>query len=298
MINEGIRTIGSCCSRDASAQQKPGAPFRTIRPLIQTGDTLLFRGSDAVSDAITEVERRYDGANAFSHSGMAVWPRDLPTTSSIRRDGDQDRLYVLESTASGRLVDGVPAITDDRGHLGVQIRDLDLVVEAYDASPKTRLAWLPLQDARRPALSQQALDHTVCRYLGESYDASCVDLSAAAIPFMRVVRDNRCFRRLRDKFCGLCCCGAKPSSWLFCSELVASIYVDWGVVPETVIPADVMPTDFLPKGFKAIRPTSETSALVSDTPSSSSSSTATIIETADSDRQVPWVFKEVVRYHS
>lgn len=275
---------------NGSGIQKPGVPFRTIRNSIRTGDTLLFRGSDAVSDAITEVEQHYDGVDSFSHSGMAMWASDFPATSVVRRPGDQGRLYVLESTASGRFIDGVPAITDDRGHLGVQLRDLDMVVDAYDANPKTRLAWLPLQDARRPAISQQALDATVCKYLGTAYDASCIDMSAAAIPLMRMVRDNRCIRCLRDKLCGLCCCGARPSSWLFCSELVASIYVDWGVFPETVVPGNVMPTDFLPKGFDA----SETSALVAQ----SQVPSAAIIETVDSDKQVPWVFREVVRYHS
>jgi len=263
---------------------KPGVLFHSIRSSIRTGDILLFRGSDMVSGAITEIEQFYDGVNAFSHVGMAMWARDFPADSRLRKPDDGEKLYVLESTASGKLVDGVPAVTDDRGHLGVQLRDLDLVVEAYDTNPKTRLAWMSLQDEIRPEITPQNLDETVTKYLGKGYDASFIDLAAAAIPFLRFIRDNWYFRRFRDFVYRRIFCGATPSSWLFCSELVAQIYVNWGVFPNTVIPADVMPTDFLPAGFGVQNSNAESITLVGT-------------KTADSDKQVPWVFKEVIRYH-
>lgn len=262
------------------AKQKPGVPFRMIRGSIQTGDLILFKGGELVSAVIAEIEEHYNGVDSFSHAGMAILAKDLPADSILRRPDDNDKLYIIESTGSGRWIDGVPAVTDNKGHLGVQLRDLDLVVESYDTNPKTRMAWLPLQKPAMDTVSSQKLDATVIKYIGQVYDCDCVSLFAAAIPCMRCVRDSWTFRHLRGAFCCLCCCGSKPSSWLFCSELVSQIYIDWGIFPDTVAPEDVLPTDFLPKGFETPGAT-ETSTLV----------------TADADKQVPWVFKGVHRYH-
>jgi len=265
----------------ADDAQKPGVLYNSIRDKMKTGDTLLFRGHGVVSDAILNIEKYYDGIDAFSHAGMVVWAKDLPAVSSVRRPGDNDSVYVLESTASGSWTDGVPSIMDGKGHIGVQLRNLDLVVEAYDANPETRLAWLPLQERMKPIISQQQIDATITRYLNTSYDGNCLDLSAAAVPFMRFVRDNRCVRHFRNFMYHIFCCGAHPDTWLFCSELVAQIYVDWEIFPTTVIPADVMPTDFLPANFESSK---ETTGLLKT-------------ETADSDHQVPWVFVNVTRFH-
>lgn len=262
---------------------KPGVPYAEIRDNMKSGDVLLFRGSGLVSDAIAEVEEHYDGCGAFSHAGMVIRAKDLPAWCRVRRQDDAECMYVLESTASGTWTDGVPSILDNKAHIGVQLRNLDLVVEAYDANPVTRLAWLPLRGECRAHITDKKLGDAVERYLGVAYDASCIDLFAAAMPCMRCVRDNWCMRHFREALCRVFCCGAHPERWLFCSELVSQIFVDWGIFPNTVVPADVMPTDFLPAGFDK-PPAAETSKLTETT------------ATMDADHQVPWVFSDVVRY--
>lgn len=289
--------------------EKPGVPYSEIRDKMATMDLLLFRGSDAVSKTIAGVESLYTGSGGFTHAGIVIRPEDLPMDSDYRRrcimsadPKNQIRtcVCVLESTASGKFIDGVPSVTDGGGHLGVQMRNLDQVVQAYDANPVTRLAWLPLNPTvkrgiRDNNLSEWKLQDILNRYLSTPYDASICDLGAAAVPCMRCMRDNCAFRWIRDSCSRVFCCGSRPSTWLFCSELVSQIYVELGIFPKTVNPSNVMPVDFLPKGFED----DETAPLNhTATTSAPALSQPPVVTTMDSDGQVPWVFSGVVRYHS
>lgn len=87
---------------------KPGISWSEIRCLVKTYDLLLFRGNDFVSDAIANIERYDTGVGSFTHAGLVIRPSDLPADSPLRTAGDQDKIYVLESTASGKWIDGVP----------------------------------------------------------------------------------------------------------------------------------------------------------------------------------------------
>ena len=250
---------------------KPGVNYSEIRANLKTYDIIGFRGSDFVADAISSTERESVGENYITHVGMVIRARDLPRDSP---QYDADKVYVLESTASGakdnilaQFVGSVPSVIDGKGHLGVQLRDLDVLVPQYDAPDRARLLWLPLKNsAPHPAMVQAILD----KYLGVFYDASPVNLASAVNPRLRKCRDNCLFKALRDCFC-ICVCGTRPSKWLFCSELVAQIYVDIGVFPRnTVNPSDVLPVDFLPRDA---------------------------MTTMDADGKVPQVFGVPVKFH-
>lgn len=320
--------------RPSAAPGKPGTPWSVIRNQIQTYDLLLFRGADFVSEAISKVEEHGVGIGDFTHVGLAVWARDLPAGSKFRRPGDDAKLYVLESTASGRIASG-PGDLDRHSHLGVQLRDMDEVVPSYDVFPRSRLAWAPLRDSPKPAAQQAApepgsstattsstgpagnagpatgptgcstapatrpqpnpavLENVLERYMDLFYDANCLDLLASALPSLRSLRTF--FHGSRCVVQALCCCGCVSSpcrsrqvnKWYFCSELVSQIYIDLGVFPATLNPANVMPSDFLPKSALA-----DAGFLLGDVSPPSSS------QTVDADREVPWVFRKVVRFHS
>lgn len=254
------------------AETKPGRSFSEAKPHIRTLDLIMFKGSDVVSGLISKVERvsvDCPEGGSYTHVGLAILENDL-----LPVEQQNGRLLVLESTMSGSLADGVLAI-DGKSHLGVQFRDLGQVVEAYDVAPASRIAWLPLQEERRPKNFRKLCQ--VCgKYNGIFYDASVVDLAAAAVPLLRPVRDSPCLKKLRDAFCYCFCCCTKAgrqgeSNWLFCSELVANIYKDLGILPADVNPEDVMPCDFLPKGAKT--------------------------ETLDADKKIPWLFSGVIQIH-
>ena len=242
MMDESYKLFNSSASMK---QNKPGVPFSFIKSTINTYDIILFRGSDFVSDAIADVEQVYAGIKDFTHAGMAIRPRDLPPGSIYRSEGDQNKIYVFESTASGASIDGVPSVIDHKGHLGVQLRDLSQVVLEYDKNKHSRMAWLPLLEEFRPATNPFVVEATLTRYMGIRYDVSCVDLCAVVSPYMRYLRDCWLFRCVRNALC-MCLCCAKPDTWLFCSELCAQIYIDLGIFSHSVVPADILPVDFLP----------------------------------------------------
>lgn len=238
--------------------EKPGVLYSEIRPHLRSLDLLLFRGTDVVSGIISRVERYFDGTtleNDFTHVGLCIRPEKGDLFGGLKLGG----LYVMESTMSGNLADGVKDVHGE-SHLGVQVRDLDAVVEAYDSKPKARLAWAPLKEELRPVFPDKICDEALRKYTGIFYDASVVDLAAAAgVCGARAARDCRCFECLRDMACWCVCtrkrAGSdsallpkdnKPSNYLFCSELVANIYRDCRVLPQTVEPKNVMPEDFLP----------------------------------------------------
>ena len=263
------------------SSEKPGVLYAEIRDKIKTYDLFLFRGADFVSDTISGIEAITVGTGMFTHAGIAVWAKDLPVGSSFRREGDENSLYVLESTASGKLI-SAPMTIDNKAHLGVQLRNMDEVVPSYDSFPSSRMAWLPLREDVRPLPNPEMLQNILERYVNLFYDANCLDLLASAIPLFRLLR--RLFHTTCIG-CKHCCCSCRTrhtNKWYFCSELVAQIYIDVGIFPVMLKPENVIPADFLPKNFDG----------------ESSETPPKMGPTVDKDSQVPWVFHKVIRFKS
>ena len=215
--------------------------YDQIAPYLHTYDLIAFKGNGAISEVISEAEQECKGDGEFTHVGLVVRPRDLPTLSTLRRDGDEDKVYILEATA----FDNVPTIADNKTHTGVQLRDLSKVVASYggDQTSVAEMAWLPIKEVYNPRRDPEVLQRIIETYMGRSYDFSIVDLSAVVMPCMRVVRDNWLFRSVRGWLCWLFYFGANPSSWLFCSELCSQIYKDLNIFPKEIIPANISPED-------------------------------------------------------
>jgi hypothetical protein len=273
----------------STTSTKPGVSYSQIRDQLRTTDLLLFRGCDFVSNTISHVEQFKNGCGDFTHSGICVRAESFTTRPYWWTAG---KIYILESTISGykHLSDGVPDV-EGKNTLSVQLRDLDQVVVNYDKTPDARLGWVPMIDQYRPIgidNESKELQATYDHYRGLTYDASLIDLTSAALPVMRPIRDNRLFKCVRDMI-GALILGTNRSdstdhpeqlpadnyvsNWQFCSELVSNIYLDLGIFPQTVNPENVMPTDFL---------TNSTDPSV----------------TNDADHEIPALFKECVRYHA
>jgi len=228
---------------------------------VQPLDLVLFKGNEFVSNLIRYLERReFNGdmkrlsrklrlrvnryADAFSHCGLVI-------TSEICADPRlvPGKRYLLESNLSGKLTDGVLNI-EGQTFFGVQVRDLDLVVPAYNAlSDSTRVAFAHLKPLSNPlgvhryedASGRLRVDpdfrklftEIYCRYIGRRYDYNPLDLAAIPCHCLRgEVRDDA------ERLTG-------SRGWVFCSELVADIYRDLGILPPRVDTRNVVPTDFL-----------------------------------------------------
>lgn len=202
-------------------------------------DLLLFRGNDFVSNTISKLEDWRVGDGRFTHVGILInntlWPH--PTL----RDNEW---YVWESTMSKSmcgLTDGVPDVVSGKGVFGVQVRNLRDLLEKYDGS----VYWAPLRD--RVFEDEEMRSFFIERfrvfqqkYGNATYDASFVELLGAMIPALR------CFRN-SARLCRTCGGLRKENEWLFCSEGVAMIYQQLGILSSKFEARDVVPADFLGK---------------------------------------------------
>jgi len=194
--------------------KKPGVPYSTIRDQVSTLDVILFHGSDVFSELISNVERVMDGEEAhsvadFTHVGLCLKGSVISGTEYRPEWLKDDVMYIFESTASGKLADGVPDVTG-MAKFGVQLRVLDDVVKRYDASPVTRLAWCRLRPEFRERCCDMDIRHEYFKYLGVSYPTSVVNLAAAAFPAVRPIRDTMWWVK-RGLRC-ICCCGCCKKS--------------------------------------------------------------------------------------
>ena len=265
-----------------AATAKPGSPYGEIKPKMRSFDLLLFKGTDVISRAVEAVEKHQDGQAGFTHVGIVLLGKDLlpPVDDAEKKWLHEQTVYVLESTMSGDLADGCRDVHDE-SHIGVQLRVLDNVVEHYDRPEKSRMAWCPLLQPADGARARAMYE----KYRGLSYDMSVIDMAACAFPAVRRIRDNSAFSHVRDGVCRLIYgrkrAGADGkddnlvSRWQFCSEMVANVYKDLGVLGSSVNASNTMPVDFLPD------PNDKTGT-----------------KTIDSDGEIPRIVAKPILFHN
>ncbi len=217
--------------------QKKGELYDDFKKHVRPFDLICFKGDALFSSVISFLEKRckrkdYNGPNSgeFSHVAMVV-NSDVLTHEKIL----PGRLYVLESVLGGSLGHNVNDI-EDRGVCGVQIRDLETLINAFDLSDKTivdhgKLINNPL-DSNDISVVRARLTEFCNQYLGKSYDANVYSLLSAAVPSMRK------YRKIVEEIC-------HTTEWYFCSEIVALAYKAMDVYPPYVDEKDVLPRDLI-----------------------------------------------------
>lgn len=211
---------------------------------LQSFDIVFFQGGDYVSDFIRFVEGRKlkpkgkftVPTDAFSHVGMIVKSDVLDHPLVL-----PNRTYIFESTMSGPLNDGVLNI-EGNSYLGVQLRDFQEIVQKYADIPNTKIAVAHLSEKYRDIVTEVSKDsgksildaftQIFNELNGTIYDLNPVSLLGSTFRICRLCRSHS------EKFW-------KTENFLFCSELVATIYKYLGIFPDTVNPKNVIPMDFL-----------------------------------------------------
>ena len=200
-------------------------------------DLVFFKGNDFISRTVSGIEIVGTGSNQFTHVGIIINDEllDIPQLVS-------GELYLLESTVdqagSGDIVTG--------RKIGVQIRHLTEVVNSYKAEPNCSVAWCKLTG--NPIFSNKV--ETIAKfkklykkYGNAFYNMNILDLLAAAIP---------CFEKPRNLFDTITHETKEiinnfhhfdTEQWVFCSQLVAIIYKDLGLL--TGNPEDFSPVELL-----------------------------------------------------
>lgn len=227
---------------------KEGVLYSAYKPHIKPFDLIFFKGNDFVSSLISYVEKNtllqestfgYEiKSDQFTHCGIVV-------TSDILKHPlvEKDKLYIWESTMSGTLApDGVKNITG-RSFYGSQLRDLDTLIDAYDRPDDTAIAvahLLPtvfdpaydLMDTEMSIIPSLRDRFTLIfnKYNALPYDTDPIVLGASAFG---------CLRRIRDTTSD-----EDDDLEVFCSELIARVYIELGFLPDTVNPKNVIPMDF------------------------------------------------------
>ncbi len=214
---------------------KKGKQFEKMKSFIRPFDLILFKGSEIISDTIRFLEktRLGKGAGEFSHVGMIV------TSEILDHPKIKDnRLYIWESTMSGDLGEKVKNV-ENRSFLGSQLRDFEDVMEKYDASKSTAIAWAKLTQNPCDNKSVDELKELKVKfnaifrkYNGRPYDANIFSLMGALFPCLRQIRDCTEWKFIN-------------SDWLFCSELCFHAYQDVGLYDVKFDARDVVPVDFI-----------------------------------------------------
>ncbi len=209
---------------ESSTPNKKGVDFREVG--LRDFDLVLFKGGDDVSGFIRGLERYQLGNGDFSHVGIIL------TSKSLRfRNLEDNKLYIFESTMSGHLSDGVPNYTG-HSYLGSQLRDFAEVLKAYDAPPHTAVAVRRIKDNPLDVMDINEVRERCSFIFGEwdhrPYQVVLWELFCAMFPSLRRFRI-----RVAEK------------QFVFCSELAAIIYKEFGIMPPNTVPSDVVPVDFV-----------------------------------------------------
>lgn len=239
------RSFSFSKKKDSSKYIKEGVLYSDIRCTLQSFDLVFFRGDDFISDFIAFLEKRElirskssvnISNDVYTHIGIII-------KSDVLDDDrlDKDKVYIWESTMSGRLTDGVNNI-DGKAYLGVQLRDFDEVMQHYDRPNDTKIAVGYLSKeirerwyyTSRPELLKSQFTKIFTGLNGIFYDANPVALfGSLSLPVCC------CMRKCRDAT------DVANDEWLFCSELVANVFQTLMLIPPDVNPKNVIPMDFL-----------------------------------------------------
>ncbi|HEY4480500.1 MAG TPA: hypothetical protein VI821_00195 [Candidatus Paceibacterota bacterium] len=216
---------------------------------IDTLDLLLFRGADTISTVICNVQQIGEivsgrairdikndteqiNDDMWSHVGIAIHGKYIPREFGTKID----KMYVLESVASGLFGDGLVDVNGD-SRVSVQIRELDAVVKTYLKPKAAKMAVCKL--INNPTLRRIGVKWSDWRNEVDIFNAN---LEKCLRLYVGMKYDANVSHLLGSVF-SRCCVKAKKDMDVFCSEFVAAVYVMLQILE--VEPSEICPTDFV-----------------------------------------------------
>lgn len=227
-----------------------------VRPL----DLIVFRGRDTVSKIIRDLEIETTGNGEVSHVEVAItceWCSKIVPQPEFNIK--PDTMLSWTSTMSGNLNDGAVNVETGGASFGTQFRILENLVRRYLTKAETNVGLCRLIDNPtcmragethdayiiRANKLKEDLNRAYDKFSEKQYDINPLSLLGAMFPVVRPFRDagNEIIQKYVD-----------VNSWLFCSELVAAVYIEVGVINDEtdgvkdgriLDAANVLPVDFL-----------------------------------------------------
>jgi len=230
--------MGACCSSVEGFEYET-ASYEDLEAKILPLDLVFFRGKNAASRLVIEASRFRLGNGDWSHVGIIINRKALPTLKNATSD---DELFVWESTISGQEGFGDSSHILDaetgKGVLGVQIRPLRELMRT--STTKTPIAWAKLinnpfarrereQDKYYEARIKKTKD--VLETIHRDY-------------FLRPYQMNCC--KLLTALCCCCCncfCKGCSRDKVICSQFVIVVYQRVGLIEAKVDASEMVPVD-------------------------------------------------------
>ena len=221
------------CRSSNKILSKKGELYEDYKHNLRPFDLIFFKGDAIFSAVISALERhgnKMSNSGEFSHVAMIV-NSDVLIYEGVL----PGKLYVLESIVGGTFAHNVKDIKG-KVKYGVQIRDLDEIIPAFDKSNKTTIAWGKIKnnplDTTPINEIKLRLTEFCTKYVGKSYEFNPYNLLSSVFPSMRK------YRSIVEKLC-------HNKNCYFCSEIVALAFKEFGIYPGSVNEKDVLPRDII-----------------------------------------------------
>jgi hypothetical protein len=210
---------------------KQGELFENITTQIRPLDAIFFRGDAIMSKVISYIgnrNKREIRATDFTHIGIVVTSDILDHVGIL-----PNKKYILESIIGGTCAYDIQDI-NGRIFSGVQIRELESVINAYDKSDGTRVAFGKLIHNPIDTVPLHIIKDKFTIFFGKygntNYDYNPYSLASSACCCLRPCRQSV------ETICG-------TSDYYFCSEIATLLYKYFNLYSMFVNEKDVLPMD-------------------------------------------------------
>ena len=227
--------MGCCCTVDISNK------YEKKNVEIEPFDLIFLRGNGPISAGISYLQCKLLGNGDWSHVGIAITKKWIPSI----RVSSENELLMFESGLSkdnaGTGSESVKDVETKKGQLGVQLKSLDELLQFTAPGREIGVAKLINNPIKKRDNESEGEYEERMKNLREKMIALHKRFQG------RIYQVNCC--HLLNAFCPYACCGcmknccAVAAGGVFCSELVAIILQEIGVMPKNFSADEILPMD-------------------------------------------------------
>lgn len=207
--------MGISCSQCIEYEE---IPYEKLKDFAENGDPILFVGSGLFS-----WEVQIATCSLQSHIALIVkLPNDFED-DLFEGKRSQDGLYMLQSLNG--IIKGIPDVLTGKEKGGLQLNSLKACMSCCIADVTIRRLIIEKKYKKEldPTNKNSALYKYMKKYKGAPYEQHFSELCLSIMPF---------------------CHPSDNKDSLFCSELVAEVYRDIGILPK-----EINSSEYIPKSF-------------------------------------------------
>lgn len=208
-------------------------------------DIIFFRGAESISNLISKLEKHTTHNGDWTHVGVAL-NKDILPIPELK----EDELYVWESTFSTKIfnIQGKGCVSElsKKAFFGTQVRNLKSLSVSYTAKggkiaigKLNHNPWVEAKTEEEKDILRKQMKEIFTKLNHVGYDFNPLSLLGSMFHSIRIV--NEIIEHDEDHA-------------LFCSEHVAKVFIELGLLPKTIHAEHVLPVDFLGHDMDAAIP--------------------------------------------